>query len=359
MPARRIQVKFVARGFGVEDAIWRRQFPGGLPVWDECEFLLDPAAPSYDWLVVYDDLPPRGGESFSKRREPLACPRSRTLLITTEPSSIKFYGRRYVAQFGHVLSSQEPHAIRHPNLIHSQPALRWFYGLGTKRLRTWDELQADPPLQKSRVISTVCSSKSQRHTLHHRRVHFTRELQALLPGLEVFGHGVRDMDDKAEALDDFRYHVAVENHLAPHHWTEKLADAFLGCTLPFYFGCPNVANYFPAESYIPIDIRQPRETASVIRNAIENDEHTRRLPAIMEARRLVLERYNLPAVVSRIIQDRHTHTNGEPGGQLLSRALMRRKAPIGAVGDWLCKMRLRVQPKFACATAERGSPQRR
>ncbi|MEZ6050382.1 MAG: hypothetical protein R3C02_03185 [Planctomycetaceae bacterium] len=45
-------------------------------------------------------------------------------------------------------------------------------------------------------------------------------------------------------VSDYRYHVAVENHIAEHHWTEKLADAFLGATLPFYFGCPNASDYF-------------------------------------------------------------------------------------------------------------------
>ena len=78
-----------------------------MPVWGECAFTFDPDARDYDWLVVYDDLPPVAGERFSDRVEVLACPPGNTLLITTEPSSIKTYGSAYTAQFGHVLTSQE------------------------------------------------------------------------------------------------------------------------------------------------------------------------------------------------------------------------------------------------------------
>ena len=52
-------------------------------------------------------------------------------------------------------------------------------------------------------------------------------------------------------------HIAVENHIAPHHWTEKLSDSFLGYCLPFYIGCPNAADYFPEQSFIGLDIEDP------------------------------------------------------------------------------------------------------
>ena len=42
-----------------------------------------------------------------------------------------------------------------------------------------------------------------------------------LPELDIFGHGVNPMNDKAEALDPYRFHIAVENHVYDHHLTEK------------------------------------------------------------------------------------------------------------------------------------------
>ena len=278
----RIRVKLLGR---VPQRLWLRQFPGQRPTWDRCDFVFDPAAREYDWLVVYDDLPPITGERFSLRQEALACPREHTLLITTEPPSIKAYGKAFVAQFGRVLTSQPDWALPHPGRIFSQPALRWFYGVGRNRLCTVDQMSERPPLEKTKILSTVCSSKQQRHTRHNRRYRFTQALKEHLPELDIYGRGVRDIDDKAETLDEYRYHLAIENYLGRHHWTEKLADAFLGVTLPFYCGCPNAAEYFPPDSFIPIDINDVKGAATIIRRAIEDNEFEKRLPVILEARR--------------------------------------------------------------------------
>ena len=320
--------------------MWLRQFPGGDPVWGGCRFVFDPDARRYDWLAAYEDLPKEGRSA--KGREDLACPREHTLLVTTEPSSIKQYGRCFVSQFGYVLTSQDGRALPHAGAVQSQPALLWYYGLGVKHLIPFDELRDHPPLAKSRVVSTVSSFKRQRHTLHRRRHLFTGELKALLPELDVFGRGVRDMDDKAEALQDYRYHVAVENYVGPHHWTEKLADSFLGCTLPFYYGCPNAADYFPAGSFIPIDIFDPPGAARIIRAAIDRGEYEQRLPLILEARRRVLYEYNTFAVLSRLIEERHSAAPFTPGVTLLSRHALRAASPLNMLADVVEKARGRL-----------------
>lgn len=340
-PALLIVVKFLSRGSrqGTPE-VWLRQFPGLNPVWGQCRFVFDPEERRYDWLVAYDDLPKETDTRFAKGREELACPHGHTLLITTEPSSIKRYGR-FARQFGHVLTSHEASALRHPHAIRFQPALHWFYGYDYRhnRVLPFDELRDHPPLAKSELLSIVASSKQQRHTLHRRRYQFTGELKARLPELAVFGHGVRDMDDKAEALRDYRYHVAVENFVGPHHWTEKLADAFLGCTLPFYYGCPNATEYFPEGSFIPIDIFDPPGAARVIRAAIDSGEYEKRLPLILEARRRVLFEYNTFAVLSRLIEERHSPAPMTPGVTLLSRHALRAASPLNLLADLVEKAR--------------------
>ena len=128
--------------------------------------------------------------------------------------------------------------------------------------------------------------------------------------MEIFGHGVQPIDDKAEALNPDRFHLAIENHFAPHHWTEKLADSFLGFCLPIYAGCPNAADYFPQESFVTINPRDFDDSLSTIRRTLENDQYKRRLPAIREARRLVLEKHNVFAVLSKTIE--HLHQKSLP-----------------------------------------------
>jgi Glycosyltransferase family 10 (fucosyltransferase) C-term len=330
----RIRVKFLGN---YADRGWIRQFPGNLPVWGRCAYLFDPDARDYDWFVLYNDFP--GGH----QEEELSCPSRHTLLVTSEPSSIKSYGRAFTAQFGFVLTSQEEWALPHPGRIYSAPALQWFYGLRSGPCIPYDRIAASPPLDKHRTISTVCSAKRQRHTLHRRRFQFTQALKRRIPEMDIYGEGVRPMEDKAEALDEYRYHVAVENHIGLHHWTEKLSDVFLAAALPFYCGCPNAGDYFPEESFIPIDIRDVDRTWETIERSIRDNEYEKRLPGILEARRLVLEQYNLFAVLAREIESRTGDSAAlSPKSRILSRRLMRKRHPASAIQDGIDKSRLRM-----------------
>lgn len=331
-----IIVKFVAKGSVQQNhQVWLRQFPHGLGIWGGCRFVFDPETTAYDWLVVYDDLPCLAKERFSTRREVLACPRENTLLITTEPVTVKTYNATFLGQFGHVLTSQEQAVVRHPNARFSQPGLRWFYGIGRDGYRTYDQMKATKPPHKTHIISTVCSSKQQRHTLHNLRYHFTKQLRDALPELDHFGRGVQSIDDKAQALDPYKYHLTIENHVCEHHWTEKLSDPFLGYCLPIYCGCPNAHDYFPKESYISIDLFDIKKSYDIIRNALDNNEYNKRLPAIIEARRLVLDEYNIFALVSKFIEEKNVSRSSIGREVISSRRMMRIKYPFRHLGDFV------------------------
>jgi hypothetical protein len=249
--------------------------------------------------------------------------------VTAEPSSIKCYSQDFCAQFALVLTHHEPWALSHPNRVYTQTGYPWFYGRGARAVRTFDEMRADPPREKSREISTVCSAKQDPDTLQRARFEFTARLQAAMPALDRYGKGVRPLDDKAEVLDAYRYHVAIENDVAPHYFTEKLVDAFLGLSLPFYFGCPNAADYFPEQSFIPIDIFDFDGSLEVIRAALAENAFDRRLPDLEEARRRVFEEHNLFALLSREIESRHAAGGAGHGGSssIMSRRALRNSGP--------------------------------
>ncbi len=338
-----IRVKFLTKHPARDvSGHWLRFFPGQDPTLGRCRFIFDREERNYDWIAVYDDLPSSKGERHSLWEEILACPRQNTLLLTSEPATVKVYGRGFLNQFGWVLTSQEPWVIPHPGAIYCQTGLIWFYA------GTYDDVSQNPPSPKTATISTVCSNKQQTHTLHKYRYQFTQKLKRALPALEIFGHGVRYIEHKNEALDSFRYHVAIENHVCKHHWTEKLADSFLGMCLPFYHGAPNAAEYFPADSFIPINIHNFEESFARIQQAIRDNEYEQRLPAIREARRLVLERYSTFPQLARLISERHGGRPIVPGSApqvILSRHAWRRKHPVSSVALGLEK--LRVALRFA------------
>ena len=314
-----IQVKLVFRSEQGTGCAWANQCPGNKPVWGKCEFTSDPFSTNYDWYVAIDDIP----KILPGHKEQLSCSQTNTILVTTEPSSVTRYGKAFSAQFAHLLTNQHEKVLPHPNAVRSQTGNLWFYG------KSYDDIKQTPPIPKSKLISTVCSSKQQAHTMHALRYQFTQALKKEIPDLEIFGHGVRFVEKKADAIDPYKFHLVVENHIAQNVWTEKLADTFLGYSVPIYCGCPNVLDYFPEESIVPIDINDFEGSLDTIRKTIFTEgEYERRLNAVKEARRLVMEEYNLPAMLNRIITAAPQPRGNKTNGKLYSRRFMRARYPM-------------------------------
>ena len=322
-------VFFVHKG-NPDSERWMRQFPGGVPRIGGCEFVFERPRSSYDWVVVYEDLPSLESDRHPTSSSTFDCDQKNTVLVTTEPASIKVYGKKYLDQFGVVLTSQEPTYISGSNVVHSQCGLQWYVGLDSKPMITWDELAARKPEGARGTISTVCSAKKSSRTFHTRRIELTREFMQAFPEADWYGRGVRPIDEKANALFPYQYHLCIENHLAKHHWTEKLADAFLGWTMPLYVGCTNASDYFDPASFFQFG---PTTTASdfeAVREKIQSGAFEDSFEAIQQSRNLVLRDYNLFSVLADIIQSRSTtgsHSSGH-SAELLSRREIRKKFPI-------------------------------
>jgi len=56
-----------------------------------------------------------------------------------------------------------------------------------------------------------------------------------------------------DVLMEYMFHIAVENCRIPNYFSEKLMDCFMSKTLPIYFGCPNISEYFDTSGMIIID----------------------------------------------------------------------------------------------------------
>lgn len=300
-------------------------WPGGY------DFVCDPSCDDYDWLVVYDELPSEDRGTFRHGYEELRCPWERTLLATWEPTSVKSYSRTYTRQFGHLLSNRPPEAEGHPHYHLGRGYYLWFCG----RLTPPAAAVSVPP--KTKQISVVCSAKKMRHTKHFARFRLVEALAEAIPELDWYGHGVRPIGDKLEALDPYRYHIAVENHIGVHHWSEKIADAWLCECLPFYAGDPDLAAVMPAESFIPIPIDDPAEAVRIVRHAMASGEYEKRRGAILEAKRLILERYNFWAQVASVIEasrnQRVTPVDPAHPVRLYARKALRRVSLSAALED--------------------------
>ncbi|GLQ20332.1 glycosyltransferase family 10 domain-containing protein [Algimonas porphyrae] len=347
-----IRVKFVAKMPPDEiDSLWRPLLPTGSDEVGECQFTFNPEATDYDFLVVYEDLPPLLRDKKINRRETLACAPQNTMLLTTEPSSIRIDGPHYLRQYGHVWTAKHPSLVRHDNQIRETPPLRFFYG---RNMADGPHLPlTDSPPPKSKNLSAMSSTKAMAHTVHAKRLAFMLALRDRMAELDLYGRGILPVDDKAEAMADYRYHVAVENHVEPGHFTEKLTDCFVAGCLPFYFGDPDYARIFPADAVIPIDIEDIEGTIDVIRMAIVQDAYEARQSVLMKAREITLDRFNTLRAVANKVETLFDAT-APRGGTIAGRHAFRRDHPIQALRDALFIRRAR-QSSFSSPLQRRST----
>jgi hypothetical protein len=212
-----------------------------------------------------------------------------------------------------------------PQYVRSQPMLPWHLN------RDFDFLHvANLPI-KTKQLSWVTSTKRFLEG-HKRRMRFLHAISGKIKQLDLLGGGnypiaeamarirneeekknlgFKPIEDKWEGLAPYKYSLAIENEVVPDYWSEKIADCFLSWTLPIYYGCMNLEDYFPKDSFIRIDIENPEEAIDIIEESLRDDPWDVRLPAIIEARRLVLYKYQLFPAITRHILELEEYTERE------------------------------------------------
>ncbi|OGB33306.1 MAG: hypothetical protein A3F78_16560 [Burkholderiales bacterium RIFCSPLOWO2_12_FULL_61_40] len=133
---------------------------------------------------------------------------------------------------------------------------------------------------------------------------FMERLRQSQLNVDIFGRGIRFIGDKWDGLAPYRYALAIENSSSRDYWTEKVADCFLAWTVPIYYGCTNLEDYFPPGAFVRIDINEPDKAIEIISSLMSDDDWRRRLPALNEARQLVLDRYQFFPLMCDLV-DRH------------------------------------------------------
>jgi hypothetical protein len=272
---------------------WLRQFPNNHPVWGKYQFIFNQADVHYDYVVAFDDL---------HAPIKLTCPPENTIHIATEPPSVYQYSPEYLQQFSAIITHGE--SSLHPSPIFSQPGLTWFIGgnaSGNGDAMTFSELNTVFDRPKTKLISVICSNKTITKD-HVLRIEFVKKLKQFFgEKIDFFGRGFNEIDDKLDALQDYRFHVALENTSRKHYFTEKLSDPIIAGCFPIYYGCPNISDYLPEEAYAHIDIQNFEASVATIQNAINGNYDLVYRDALRQAKYQIMYHHNLyPMIVKAI-----------------------------------------------------------
>jgi len=102
---------------------------------------------------------------------------------------------------------------------------------------------------KTKNFSIIASGKRQHpgHKLRHQIIAGSGN------NIDVFGGGYNPLENKITGLRDYRYHFCIENTKRDYWFTEKLIDCFVTGTIPIYWGCPSIDDFFNIDGMICFD----------------------------------------------------------------------------------------------------------
>ena len=120
----------------------------------------------------------------------------------------------------------------------------------------WIPEEQQKVYDKTKNISVISSNKT--FTDGHRLRH--EVIQKFGNKMDVFGRGYDPIEFKIDGLKDYRLSVVIENCKRDYWFTEKLIDCFATGTIPIYWGCPSIGNFFNTDGMLIFDSVDDLET---------------------------------------------------------------------------------------------------
>ena len=188
------------------------------------------------------------------------------------------------------------------NNMNAPEMINWFVG------KSYDEIIKYKGENKTHGVGFITSNKSILPG-HKKRMAFIKTIKGALGNdLYLAGKGFQHIKTKWDGLVPYKYNLSIENHISDFTMTEKLFDSWAVVSLPLYYGSPCVDKYFPEKSLIRIDI-EDKFVGEKIKEIINSDLFEERLPYILEAREILLNKHNM---FNRLANDIITHNQLTP-----------------------------------------------
>lgn len=107
--------------------------------------------------------------------------------------------------------------------------------------------------EKTRDVSIVASPKRSMpgHRLRHEIIE-SCSLGVIKTEMHAYGPEYRPLSRKLHALAPYQFTVAIENSRKDWWFTEALIDPLLTGTVPIYWGCPGIGEFFDGRGIIQV-----------------------------------------------------------------------------------------------------------
>ena len=140
---------------------------------------------------------------------------------------------------------------------------------------------------KSKLLSFITSNKvmSQGHSF---RLQCLKHLLTNQCKFDLYGRGFNPIPTKLLGLKDYNFSIAIENGYFKNGYSEKIIDCFLTGTVPIYYGCSNIADFYNPKGIL--EFGSLEELLYIVNNVSES-QYNDMLPYIKENLEIALEDY--------------------------------------------------------------------
>lgn len=148
---------------------------------------------------------------------------------------------------------------------------------------------------------------------HSDRIRFIEKLASFSFNFEIWGSSKWNnfkqykgfAVNKLSVYINSKYVLVIENEKTDYYWSEKFSDAILSFSIPLYYGCNNMKDFFPEGSFIEIDIHD-KNIFSNIQKIVSSDYYEKHFDRLIKAREIVLNKQNFFAFIdSEISKDKN------------------------------------------------------
>lgn len=137
--------------------------------------------------------------------------------------------------------------------------------------------------------------------LYGERVSLVKSLSQKTEYIDFYGWGDKGnlkpfARKKYDAIKEYKFCLTVENSHEKYYLSEKFYDCILTNTVPIYYGCSNIKEYWPEDGYILLDnITDHVYVQSILEDVIENCDslYEKMLPVLLKMKKRYFEEFNI------------------------------------------------------------------
>ena len=261
----------------------------------EYRFIFDISIEECDFWIIW------GGIKAAK--ETAICNSANIIYLTDEVHEQRFFNKKFLDQFAAIITCRTD--LEHSSIISNHELNTWMVD------RDYDWLHADREIPKSKTLSVISSDQTWLPGHKIRYAFINKLIGHFKDKLDVFGRGFNPVEDKFDALSDYKYSIAIENSVIPGYFTEKITDCYLTHTMPLYYGCPDIDQYFDIDSFRLIDPNNFKDSVLKIEQIIEEDKYNSVLPLLKIQKKRYLEEYHIFNKLVKIIENEFKPTQNK------------------------------------------------